>query len=326
MMQEYTEQQNWSWIELGTTGEMIEPAIVEEIKCIVTPENVLTDEPMSGHTTFKIGGNADVYVSIINEQELIRLIGMLKDKEIPFFIIGKGSNLLVSDSGYHGVIIEIGNGYSGVRIIDGVIVAKAGTPMSKLSHFAMENGLTGLEFAGGIPGTVGGGIIMNAGAYGGEMRQVAYRVKVLTPEGEVKVLSNAEMEFEYRTSKAKKEGYIVLQAEFRLHSGDKQIIEAIMRDLSVKRKEKQPLEYPSAGSTFKRPQGHYAGKLIADAGLKGFRIGDACVSEKHAGFLINTGKATAADMYSLIKEVRQRVYDSFSVILEPEVIFLGEFK
>lgn len=304
---------------------MTDPAIIEEIKSIVTPDNVTVDEPMNGHTTFRIGGKADVYVRIINEHEIMRLLDLLKGRQIPFFIIGNGSNILVSDSGYRGVIIEIGSGYSGVRMLDDIIVAKAGTTMAQLSHFAMENNMTGLEFASGIPGTVGGGIIMNAGAYGGEMRQITYRVKAVTKEGEVIYLSNSDMEFEYRNSKAKREGYIILQAEFRLHHGEKTVIEGIMRDLAGKRRDKQPLEYPSAGSTFKRPQGYYAGKLIADTGLKGLSVGGAQVSEKHAGFLINTGTATAADMYELINQVRNRVNETYHVMLEPEVIFLGEF-
>ena len=304
---------------------MIDPAIIEEIKSIVTEQNVLIDEPMCDHTTFRIGGKADVFVSIINEHEILRLLELLKSRQIPFFVLGNGSNILVSDEGYRGVIIEIGSAYSGVRMLDDIVIAKAGTTMAKLSHFAMENNLTGLEFASGIPGTVGGGIIMNAGAYGGEMRQITYRVKAVTPLGEVIYLSNADMEFEYRNSKAKREGYIILQAEFRLHHGEKSVIEGIMRDLAKKRRDKQPLEYPSAGSTFKRPQGYYAGKLIADAGLKGFSVGGAQVSEKHAGFLINTGSATAADMYELINQVRTKVKEAYSVVLEPEVIFLGEF-
>ena len=304
---------------------MIDPAIIEEIKSIVTEQNVLIDEPMCDHTTFRIGGKADVFVSIINEHEILRLLELLKSRQIPFFVLVNGSNILVSDEGYRGVIIEIGSAYSGVRMLDDIVIAKAGTTMAKLSHFAMENNLTGLEFASGIPGTVGGGIIMNAGAYGGEMRQITYRVKAVTPLGEVIYLSNADMEFEYRNSKAKREGYIILQAEFRLHHGEKSVIEGIMRDLAKKRRDKQPLEYPSAGSTFKRPQGYYAGKLIADAGLKGFSVGGAQVSEKHAGFLINTGSATAADMYELINQVRTKVKEAYSVVLEPEVIFLGEF-
>lgn len=299
--------------------------IINKIKNIIEPDRVLVDELMSAHTTFRIGGPAEVFVSVSNEQEIVNLIELLKVEDIPFFIVGKGSNLLVSDKGYQGVIIEIGSSYSGLHILGNEIISKAGTPMSKLSHEAMEHGLTGLEFASGIPGTVGGGIIMNAGAYGGEMAQVAYRVKVLTKEGEIKSLSNEEMEFSYRNSIAKKEGYIVLQAEFRLHEGNQEVIDGIMRDLNAKRREKQPLEYPSAGSTFKRPEGNYAGKLIADAGLKGYSIGGAQVSEKHAGFLINKDHASAKDMYALILEVKQKVFEQFDIMLEPEVIFLGDF-
>lgn len=299
--------------------------IIDEIKNLIEPDRVLINEMMSGHTTFRIGGPAEVFVSVSNEQEIVNLIELLKERSIPYFIIGKGSNLLVSDKGYQGVIIEIGSTYSGLHILGNEIIAKAGTPMSKLSHDAMEQGLTGLEFASGIPGTVGGGIIMNAGAYGGEMAQIAYRVKVLTKEGEIKTLSNTEMEFSYRNSIAKREGYIVLQAEFKLHEGNQEVIDGIMRDLNMKRRDKQPLEYPSAGSTFKRPEGNYAGKLIADAGLKGYSVGGAQVSEKHAGFLINKDHATADDMYTLIIEVKQKVFEQFGITLEPEVIFLGDF-
>lgn len=299
--------------------------IINEINRIIGPDRVLTDEIMAGHTTFRIGGPADVFVSIAKESEIVELISFLKSKEVPFFIIGKGSNLLVSDSGFRGVIVEIGSNYTGLELKDGMITAKAGTPMSKLSHFAMENGLTGLEFASGIPGTVGGGIIMNAGAYGGEMAQIAASVRVLMPNGEIKDISNADMKFEYRNSRAKKEGFIVLQAEFTLHPGNSEVIDGIMRDLNMKRRDKQPLEYPSAGSTFKRPEGYFAGKLVSDAGLKGYSVGGAQVSEKHAGFLINKDHATAADMYSLILNVQQKVKEQYDVTLEPEVIMLGEF-
>jgi len=300
--------------------------IINEIKNLIEPDRVLTDETMAGHTTFRIGGPADVFVSIGSEQEIVAIISYLKSRAIPFFIIGKGSNLLVSDSGFRGVIIEIGTNYSGIEIKNDRIVAKAGTLMSKLSHFAMENGLTGLEFASGIPGTIGGGIIMNAGAYGGEMSQVAYCVKVLTPDGEIVTLSNEDMRFEYRNSRAKKEGLIVLQAEFVLHQGNPEVIDGIMRDLNMKRRDKQPLEYPSAGSTFKRPVGYFAGKLVADAGLKGYSVGGAQVSEKHAGFLINKDHSTAKDMYELIMYVKKKIIDGTGVELEPEVIMLGEFE
>lgn len=304
---------------------MVEKSIIDEIKYRISSERVLTDEPMSKHTTFRIGGNADVFVSISNELELVELIKYLKEENVPYFIIGNGSNLLVSDKGFQGVIIEIGSHYKDIRVRENQIIARAGAMLSSVSHIALEYNLTGMEFASGIPGTVGGAIIMNAGAYGGEMKQVASQIRVIMPDGEIKNLTNEDMKFEYRNSRAKKEGFIILQVTYQLSKGDREVIDGIMRDLNMKRRDKQPLEYPSAGSTFKRPVGNFAGKLIADAGLKGFSIGGAQVSEKHAGFLINKDNATSADMYELIMEVRDRVKEYSGVELEPEVIFLGDF-
>ena len=319
-MPEYTAQQNLYW------DKMIKQSVIDQIKSIVDEKRVRFDEPMKNHTTFRIGGNADVFVSIASEAEVKALVDMLKSTETPYYIIGNGSNLLVSDKGYRGVIIEIGRDYCGIRPDGNKLIVKAGTLLSKVSHYAFDHSLAGLEFASGIPGTVGGAIIMNAGAYGGEMKQVAESVKVMQPSGEIVVLDNRAMEFEYRNSLAKKKGYIVLEATFLLLQADKKVIEGVMLDLATRRREKQPLEYPSAGSTFKRPTGYYAGKLIADSGLKGYCVGDAQVSEKHAGFLINKGEATAADMYGLIKKVKAEVYDKMQVELEPEVIFLGDFE
>lgn len=304
----------------------MEQQIIDEIKCIVKPENILVNEPMSKHTTFKIGGNADLFVSISNEMEIKELTDLLRKEGISYYLIGNGSNILVSDKGYRGVIIEIGSKYNEIRVHDNKIVARAGALLSAVSHTALDNNLTGMEFAGGIPGTVGGGVIMNAGAYGGEIKQVAYQIRALMPNGEIKNLTNDEMEFGYRNSRAKREGYIILQATFQLLPGDNEVIDGIMRDLTFKRRDKQPLEYPSAGSTFKRPKGHYAGKLISDSGLKGYTIGGAQVSEKHAGFLINRDHASSQDMYSLIKHVQSRVFEDSGVMLEPEVIFLGDFE
>ena len=304
----------------------MEQQIIDEIKCIVKPENILVNEPMSKHTTFKIGGNADLFVSISNEMEIKELTDLLRKEGISYYLIGNGSNILVSDKGYRGVIIEIGSKYNEIRVHDNKIVARAGALLSAVSHTALDNNLTGMEFAGGIPGTVGGGVIMNAGAYGGEIKQVAYQIRTLMPNGEIKNLTNDEMEFGYRNSRAKREGYIILQATFQLLPGDNEVIDGIMRDLTFKRRDKQPLEYPSAGSTFKRPKGHYAGKLISDSGLKGYTIGGAQVSEKHAGFLINRDHASSQDMYSLIKHVQSRVFEDSGVMLEPEVIFLGDFE
>lgn len=304
---------------------MIDKGLIDEIEYIVMTGNVITDEPMSKHTTFRIGGNADVFASISNEHELTELINLLRKENVPYFILGNGSNLLVSDRGYRGVIIEIGSRYNDIRVHDTQIVARAGALLSSVSHVAMENNLTGLEFASGIPGTVGGSIIMNAGAYGGEMKQVACKIRALLPNGEIAVLNKDDMEFRYRGSKAKREGYIILQVTYQLLRGERDVIDGIMRDLNMKRRDKQPLEYPSAGSTFKRPTGYYAGKLISDAGLKGYGIGGAQVSQKHAGFLINKDNATGDDMYRLIMDVQKQVYESSGVKLEPEVIFLGDF-
>lgn len=304
---------------------MTDQKIIDEIKYRISSERVLTDEPMSKHTTFRIGGNADVFVSISNETELVELIAYLKEEQVPYYIIGNGSNLLVSDKGFEGVIIEIGSNYKDIRVRDNQIIARAGALLSAVSHVALENNLAGMEFASGIPGTVGGAIIMNAGAYGGEMKQVASQIKAIMPDGTIKILSNEDMKFEYRNSRAKKEGFVILQVTYQLTKGEREVIDGIMRDLNMKRRDKQPLEYPSAGSTFKRPEGYFAGKLISDAGLKGFSIGGAQVSEKHAGFLINKDNATSADMYKLIMEVRDRVKESTGVELEPEVIFLGDF-
>lgn len=304
---------------------MFDQKLLDEIEYIVATGNVVCDEPMSRHTTFRIGGNADVFASISNEHEVLRLIEFLKNEGIPYYVIGNGSNILVSDKGFPGVIIEIGTRYNDIRVHDNQIVARAGALLSAVSHVALDNCLTGLEFASGIPGTVGGAIIMNAGAYGGEMKQVACKIRALLPDGTIAVLTNEDMEFEYRNSKAKKEGYIILQVTYQLLKGERDVIDGIMRDLNMKRRDKQPLEFPSAGSTFKRPVGYYAGKLIADAGLKGYSVGGAQVSEKHAGFLINRNNATSNDMYSLIMDVQKKVYENSGVKLEPEVIFLGDF-
>lgn len=304
---------------------MFDRKLLDEIEYIVATGNVVCDEPMSRHTTFRIGGNADVFASISNEHEVLRLIELLKNEGIPYYVIGNGSNILVSDKGFPGVIIEIGTRYNDIRVHDNQIVARAGALLSAVSHVALDNCLTGLEFASGIPGTVGGAIIMNAGAYGGEMKQVACKIRALLPDGTIAVLTNEDMEFEYRNSKAKKEGYIILQVTYQLLKGERDVIDGIMRDLNMKRRDKQPLEFPSAGSTFKRPVGYYAGKLIADAGLKGYSVGGAQVSEKHAGFLINRNNATSNDMYSLIMDVQKKVYENSGVKLEPEVIFLGDF-
>lgn len=297
----------------------------EIVKLLPTAE-VMQQEPMSRHTTFRIGGCADVFVKVSDVSQLQKLIPELIRNEIPYYVIGKGSNLLVADAGFRGVILQLGEAFEDVVITDNSVVAGAGAGLAKVAKEAMLRELAGFEFAAGIPGSIGGGVIMNAGAYGGEMKDVVRLVRFLDEDGNVCEYSGEQMQFAYRNSALKnRTNCIVLQVELLLHPGKKDDILGLMRDLAGRRKEKQPLEYPSAGSTFKRPEGYFAGKLIGDAGLSGYRIGDAQVSEKHNGFVINKGNATAADVKALIAHIRQEVYHKFRVMLEPEVIFLGEF-
>ena len=302
---------------------MIGGAVVEVLQKFVPQENIHLQEPMAGHTTFRIGGPADCLLELENEEQLKKLCRYLGMTGMPFFVLGNGSNLLVDDSGYRGIILEIGPKMSDVLVHGTRIVAKAGATMAQVARAAMEHGLTGFEFASGIPGTVGGGVVMNAGAYGGEMSQVVTQVNVVSREGELLELDNETMEFGYRTSVIRKSSFIVTEVTFCLEKGDRDVIKGKMEELAARRREKQPLEYPSAGSTFKRPEGHFAGQLIMEAGLKGFQIGGAKVSEKHCGFVINTGKATAEDVRGVIREVQRCVKERFRVELEPEVVFLG---
>ena len=300
--------------------------VIDALSKIVLKENIVKDEPMSRHTTFRCGGPATLFLRPGSEDELVRVVSLLKDKGHPYMLLGNGSNLLVSDKGYEGVVISLERlselsleGETSIR-------AQAGVLNSRIASFARENSLAGFEFAAGIPGTIGGAMIMNAGAYGGEMKLITTSVRAITPDGEVKELTAEDCDFGYRTSALKREGYVVLSALLQLKKGDEKEITDLMTELALKRKEKQPLEYPSAGSTFKRPEGYFAGKLIEDAGLRGFSVGDAAVSEKHCGFVINKGQATAADIYALIKEVQKRVLEDSGVGLEPEVILVGDFE
>ena len=298
---------------------MIGAAVVEALESFVPRENILLQERMAGHTTFRIGGCADCFVQLENETQLKGIQRYLGLAEIPYFVLGNGSNLLVSDDGFRGVVLQIGRRMSGISVEGRRIIAKAGATMAQAAHAAWENGLTGLEFAAGIPGTVGGGVIMNAGAYGGEMAQVVTRVSVVNGQGEVMELDNETMEFGYRTSSIKNKRFAVTEVVFSLERGDKEAIGARMEELGARRREKQPLEYPSAGSTFKRPEGHFAGALIEQCGLKGVRAGGAQVSEKHAGFVINAGGASCADVLALIAHIQETVYRQTGVRLEPEV-------
>lgn len=292
---------------------------------VLGADRVLINEPMKLHTTFRIGGPADYFVAPKNWQETEAVIAACKAEETPYYIIGNGSNLLVSDQGYRGVIVQLFKEMNEVEVEGKVIRAQAGASLARIAGAALEAGLTGFEFAAGIPGTLGGACVMNAGAYGGEMKDVLLRVTVLDLEGNVCTIEKEDLELGYRTSIIAKKGYIVLGAEMELREGSKEEIRGLMNELKEKRVTKQPLEYPSAGSTFKRPEGYFAGKLVQDAGLRGFRVGDAMVSEKHCGFVINAGEATAAQVDELMKQVSQKVQEQFGVTLEPEVKRLGEF-
>ena len=299
--------------------------IINAIEQIVSASNVLENEPMSRHTTFRTGGPASLFIRPENKGQLVEVMALIKKLGTEFFVLGNGSNLLVSDKGFDGVVISLSKMNDIHLEGDNDIYAEAGAMNSQIAAFARDNGLKNFEFAAGIPGTIGGAMIMNAGAYGGEMKLVTRSVTVLSPEGEIMVLDNASMEFGYRSSAIKGRGYIVISVLLSLEKGDKETITKNMHELAAKRREKQPLEFPSAGSTFKRPEGYFAGKLIEDAGLRGFSVGDAAVSEKHCGFVINKGNATSAEVYELICEVRKRVYENSGVTLEPEVIMLGKF-
>nr|WP_296439857.1 UDP-N-acetylmuramate dehydrogenase [uncultured Acetatifactor sp.] len=302
---------------------MISGAVVEALQRYVPRDNIHLQEPMAGHTTFRIGGPADCFVQLEDEEQLRKVRRYLGLAGVPFFVLGNGSNLLVDDAGYKGVVLQIGQKMSQITVQGCHIIAKAGATLRQVANAALEHGLTGLEFASGIPGTVGGGVVMNAGAYGGEMGQVVTQVCVVSKEGELMELDNDTMEFAYRNSVIRGSAFTVTQVTFCLERGDREAIRARMEELAARRREKQPLEYPSAGSTFKRPEGYFAGKLIMEAGFAGYRIGGAQVSEKHCGFVINTGDATARDVKMLISEIQARVKEQFRVELEPEVVFLG---
>lgn len=285
---------------------------------------VRINESMKRHTSFRAGGEAAWFAIPESVQELKAVLRACEKANTPWYVIGNGSNLLVSDKGYPGVIISTEK-FDKLEINGKTVTAGAGVILSKAANMAYKSGLTGLEFAAGIPGSVGGACVMNAGAYGSEMKNVLKTVTVLTKDGEVATLPAEELELGYRTSVIPKAGYLVLEAEMALEEGNPEEIKAFMDDLAFRRKDKQPLEFPSAGSTFKRPEGYFAGKLIEDAGLKGFSVGGAQVSEKHAGFVINKGDASASDIYALCKAVEQKVMEQFGVSLEMEVKLLGEF-
>lgn len=307
------------------SGEKMNHNFKEELYTIIEKARVMEAEPMKAHTTFRVGGPADYFVVPKSAEEVADVIRLCKAHDVPYFVEGNGSNLLVGDKGIRGVVLQIFKSMSNICVEGEQITAQAGASLAQIANAALAESLAGFEFAAGIPGTLGGAVVMNAGAYGGEMKDVLVSVKVLTEEGKVLELAAEELELGYRTSIIPKKNYIVLEARILLKKGKQEEIKAYMDELRKKRVEKQPLEYPSAGSTFKRPEGYFAGKLIQDAGLKGFTVGGAQVSEKHSGFVINKGNATAADIVSLMEQVTELVKKDSGVTLEPEVKRVGEF-
>jgi len=297
--------------------------LIEALSAIAGSHQILENEPMSRHTTFRVGGPADVLFLPESEEQLLQALSIAREAGVPCFVIGNGSNLVVKDGGIRGLVIALGEGMAAIARAGETLTAWAGASLARVSAYAQASGLSGLEFASGIPGTLGGGCAMNAGAYGGQLSDVLVDGRVLL-DGVVRTLTVEEMQMGYRTSLPLRRGGIVISARFALTPDDPEAIAARMRELNARRRDKQPLNYPSAGSTFKRPEGYFAGALIEQAGLKGKRVGGAQVSEKHAGFIVNTGGATAADILTLIGTVQDEVADRFGVRLETEVRILGE--
>ncbi len=297
----------------------------EKLSKIVRKEQILEEEPMKKHTTFRIGGPAEYLILPQTTEEIADVIKLCRQEEIPWYIVGNGSNLLVADEGVRGVVIQLLRNFNQIQAEGCQIRMQAGAQNAAVAKRALDASLTGFEFAAGIPGTIGGAVVMNAGAYGGEMKDILKEVTVLDPNGMIRTIPAEELELGYRTSIIARKGYVVLEAVIVLKTGDPKEIKAAMDELKEKRVTKQPLEYPSAGSTFKRPEGYFAGKLIMDAGLRGFSVGGAQISEKHCGFVINKGNATAKDVTELMDETKKIVMEKFGVALEPEVKRLGQF-
>ena len=298
--------------------------IYKELLNILDEENIKVDEPMKKHISFKVGGPADFLVKPKTEEELRNVVEFAKKENVPFIVIGNGSNLLVKDGGIRGIVIELSDNFNNYEIDGNIIKAQSGALLAIIGRNAMKNSLTGFEFAAGIPGTLGGALAMNAGAYGGEMKQVVKAVRLMDRDGNIFELSNEEMKFEYRRSLLTTKDYIVLSAVIELQPGNVEEIKEIMADYSNRRSTKQPLNFPSAGSTFKRPEGHFAAKLIDDCGLRGLNLRGAQVSDKHCGFVINSGGATAKDILDLMFIVKSTVNAKFGIMLEEEVKILGE--
>lgn len=300
-------------------------AFYQKLQKLLLQDQILIDEPLTSYTTFRIGGPASFLILPKNTEEVINIVRLCQELDYPYYVMGNGSNLLVSDKGYQGAVIKLSQAYGNIDIKEGIVRAQSGVLLSKLANEIAERGLAGFEFAAGIPGTLGGAVTMNAGAYGGEIKQTIISATVLNKAGEVLTLSREELSLGYRKSIIQEQNMIVLEAAFGFKSGNANEIRSLINELNEKRRDKQPLEYPSAGSTFKRPEGHFAGKLIMDSGLRGYKVGNAQVSEKHCGFVINKGGATAVEVKALIGEIIQIVHDKCGVTLEPEVKLLGEF-
>lgn len=305
---------------------MIEEKIYQLLEAAAGTDHIYREEPMKNHTTFRIGGNAEVFAAPDSADGVERVLQICREENIPCTVIGNGSNLLVGDRGVCGVVLQIYRNYASIRIEGTDLYVQAGALLGQTAAAAAREGLTGLEFASGIPGTIGGAAAMNAGAYGGEMKDVLVWVKAINRDGHVRQYAAEELELGYRTSRIQKEALVVLEVKLSLQQGDPVKIRERMEELKEQRVAKQPLEYPSAGSTFKRPEGYFAGKLIMDAGLRGFSVGDAQVSEKHCGFVINRGNATAADVMALVSQVQTIVEEKFGVQLELEVRRIGTFE
>lgn len=311
-------------MKIHPTNYSILKLALQELNNIVPSGRLAWDEPMSKHTSFCIGGPADVLVSPVSEGELRDLLIFCKEKKLPYYIIGKGTNLLVRDKGIRGIVIKTDKLFSYVELEDNRVKAGAGLDLGELSRKVADKGLSGLEFAVDIPGSLGGAIVMNAGAYGGEMKDVVLQVRVLNEKGEFQALSAEQLDFGYRYSTLQECSSIVVDAVLELTPGDTEAIYALMNDFTKRRKSRQPLDLPSAGSTFRRPEGHYVGPMIEKLGLKGFRVNDAQVSELHAGFIVNRGKATAADVLKLIRIIQDKVRENYGVELIPEYKIIGE--
>lgn len=306
-------------------GEFLDNIIIDKVRALIGPQNMKLNEPMKLHTSIKTGGPVDLLLLPDTNRKMEELLFLLNNLKIPVFVMGKGTNLLVSDKGIRGVVIKTYEGLSDIEVDGEFMKVSAGVLMSKAAKAALLNNLSGMEFASGIPGTIGGAISMNAGAYGGEMQDIVVESTILDEDFKLRVISAKEHGFMYRKSIFQSNKNVVLSTKLKLSTGNKKDIKALMNDLNSRRKVKQPLEYPSAGSVFKRPEGNFVPPLIEKCELKGYRVGGACISEKHCGFIINDNNATSLDVLKLIRHIQQKVLNVFNIKLEPEIRIIGEW-